>query len=142
MWYNVKNQNNPAARTGGRSMSNLITYADLSTTHFQILYRSSEHFQLFHENLNYAPLSGKPLSSFCQVIKSDVSFYTEDGLVTAGPGDFIYMPDGIRYYSRWTGYPEIEFISTFFRLTGLQNEEIGRTNSEREKRFVDALNAQ
>lgn len=120
-------------------MANLITHTDLSNIHFQILYRRSDHFRLMHDNLNTAPRSGKPLSSFCQIVKSDVSFYTEDGVVTASPGDFVYMPDGIRYYSHWTGYPEIDFISTFFRLTGLQNTETGERAAERDNQFSKAL---
>lgn len=71
-----------------------------------------------YENIYHAPPLGKELSSFCLVLKSNVTFTTEDGVVTAEPGDFLYMPDGIQYSSHWIGFPDIEYISSFFRLTG------------------------
>ena len=99
-------------------MPDVISYADFKSTQFQILYRRSMRFSMQYENIYHAPPMGKELSSFCQVLKSNVTFTTEDGIVTAEPGDFVYMPDGIQYSSHWIGNPEIEYLSTFFRLTG------------------------
>lgn len=104
-------------------MPDVITYADFKSTQFQILYRKSMRFTLQNENIYQAPPLGKELSSFCLVLKSNVTFTTEDGIVTAGPGDFLYMPDGIQYSSHWIGNPDIEFLSSFFRLAGLKYTE-------------------
>jgi len=99
-------------------MPDVISYADFKSTQFQILYRKSMRFSMQYENIYHAPPLGKELSSFCLVLKSNVTFTTEDGIVTAEPGDFLYMPDSVQYSSRWIGSPDIEFISSFFRLTG------------------------
>lgn len=109
-------------------MPDVISYADFKSTQFQILYRKSMHYMLEHENIYHAPPLGKELSSFCLVLKSSVTFTTEDGVVTAEPGDFLYMPDGIQYSSHWIGNPEIEFISSFFRLTGTKQMDDAFSN--------------
>ncbi len=104
-------------------MPDIMTYADFKSTQFQLLYSHSRRFLLKHENTYHAPPLGKKLSTFCLVLKSNVTFTTEDGIVTAGPGDFLYMPDGIHYSSHWIGSPDIDYISSFFRLTGLRYRE-------------------
>lgn len=104
-------------------MPDVISYADFKSTQFQIFYRQSMRFSLKNENIYHAPPLGKELSSFCLVLKSTVTFTTEDGIVTAEPGDFLYMPDGIQYSSHWIGYPDIEFISTFLRLAGTREAD-------------------
>jgi len=109
-------------------MPDTITYANFQSTHFQIFYHKSQRFLLMDENIYHSPPLGKEQSSFCQVLQSDVTFRTEDGIVTAAPGDFLYMPDSIRYQSHWIGYPEVEFISTFFRLTSLKNDTVAFDN--------------
>lgn len=103
-------------------MPDRITYADFKSMQFQILYRDTKYFHLLNESFYQAPPLGKETSTFCLLLKGRVTFTTEDGTVTAQEGDLVYLPDGIHYSSYWTGEPDIEFISTFFRLTGVQSQ--------------------
>jgi len=122
-------------------MPDVISYADFKSIQFQILYNRSMRFSMQYENIYHAPPLGKELSSFCLVLSSNVTFTTEDGIVTAAPGDFLYMPDGIQYSSHWIGNPEIEYISTFFRLTGTKQSE-GTSDSDMLKRLSRPIDQQ
>jgi len=108
-------------------MSANITYADFKSVQFHLSYSRSTHFKLLNTSTYETPRFGKRLSSFCLILKGSAVFSTEDGCVRASEGDFIYMPDGIQYRSEWSGSPEIEFLSTFFRFSGMHTEKYSKT---------------
>lgn len=55
-------------------------------------------------------------NSFGLILDGSVSFFTLTDRVDAKAGDIIFVPEGIRYSSCWSGNPKIRFVNLHFRM--------------------------
>jgi len=93
------------------------TDASLTSQQLYITLYSVRHYQmLYRQDVDYQK-RGKMFANFIILIKGNVRFDTQTESVVCKPGDFVYVPYDERYVSHWTGDPEIEFISIFFRFS-------------------------
>ena len=93
----------------------LASCEHLCLSKFQANYLYFQHERFFDA------LIGKETSSFCYVSKGFVTFETVTKKTTANPGDFLYMPCGMRYTSSWVGNPHIEFFGIDFQFKKCNN---------------------
>lgn len=98
-------------RWGGRNVDTEAVSSQLYIT----LYDGQRFHLKNRHDMDYTK-KGKMFASFSLILKGHVRFETGEGTVECDPGDFVYMPDDERYTSHWTGEPDIEFISLFFRF--------------------------
>ena len=96
--------------------SRSVNASHISQQLYITLYDVQRYRLMYTNEVDYLK-QGKMFSSFCQIIKGNVRFDTEEGTIFCGPGDFVYLPDDERYASHWVGDPEIEFISLYFRFS-------------------------
>jgi len=80
------------------------------------LYEARHHRLLHRQDVDYQK-RGKMFSNFIILLKGSVRFDAQDGPIECKAGDFVYVPYDERYISHWTGNPEIEFLSLYFRFS-------------------------
>ncbi len=55
--------------------------------------------------------AGRVNSSFCYLLKGEVTLFTVGKQIHLNAGTLFYIPDGIRYHSIWRGTPDVEFYT-------------------------------
>jgi len=68
---------------------------------------SGEHY--------FEPQKGKIYNSFGFIESGSALFRTPTDTVEAGPGDFVFIPEGLKYCSIWSATEKIVFYSIHFR---------------------------
>lgn len=63
----------------------------------------------------FEPQKGKIYNSFGYIESGSAVFRSAAGTVCAGSGDLIYIPEGLKYCSTWSGDGKIVFYSIHFR---------------------------
>lgn len=70
--------------------------------------------------------TGKQQTSIGYISEGSVVLKTAGREITAEKGDMIYLPDGVKYTSSWTGAPSVEFFSVHFDFSHLRETRIDR----------------
>ena len=70
-------------------------------------YEEMHHFEVKKRKVHH---------SFGLILCGSVTLSTVSETIVAKEGDLLFIPDGIRYISRWEGRPHIRFISIHFRM--------------------------
>ena len=72
-----------------------------------ISYHNAHHFEMRNRKVH---------NSFGYIIDGTASFTTMTDVITAEKGDLIFIPEGCRYVSHWSGDPSIRFFSLDFLM--------------------------
>ncbi|MBQ8208495.1 MAG: helix-turn-helix transcriptional regulator [Clostridia bacterium] len=96
------------------------------TSRFLLSSFSSTHSFYPHKHFCDAR-TGKQKTSITYIAEGNVTIKTAGREIPAKAGDLIYLPDGMKYTSAWTGDPNVEFYSVHFDFSHLRETRIDRT---------------
>lgn len=96
------------------------------TSRFLLSSFSSTHSFYPHNHFCDAR-TGKQQTSIGYIVSGSVTLKTAGREISASAGDLIYLPDGVKYTSTWTGDPNVEFFSVHFDFSHLRETRIDRT---------------
>lgn len=96
------------------------------TSRFLLSSFSSTH--TFHPHSHFCDArTGKQKTSIGYISCGSAVIRTAGREITAKEGDLIYLPDGLKYTSTWTGNPNVEFYSVHFDFFPVRETRIERT---------------
>lgn len=87
-------------------MDNFVTYCSINKYH-NLYTRASGNIVVF------------TLPCIGYILSGEAEFLHDGKTFSASEGDLIYIAPETKYYSLWTGYPDIEFYSFNFNLTNI-----------------------
>lgn len=95
------------------------------TSRFLLSSFSASHS--FYPHMHFCDArTGKQQTSIGYIAQGSVTMKTAGMEINAAAGDLIYIPDGVKYTSSWSGDPNVEFYSVHFDFSHLRETRIDR----------------